>query len=69
MNGRKLRRFREFICYAMEFMGIDHNNPKGDYLRQLLQDKLIQHTHYINTNSKDMPQILNWKWNNQPNGQ
>ncbi len=36
---------------------------KGAYLKQQLQDKLIQHKHYVNKHGKDMPEILNWKWN------
>ncbi|MBE9586947.1 phosphoketolase family protein [Mucilaginibacter sp. JRF] len=35
---------------------------KGVYLKQLLQDKLIEHKHYIGANGKDMTEILNWKW-------
>ncbi|MEO8765461.1 MAG: phosphoketolase family protein [Ginsengibacter sp.] len=37
---------------------------KGAYLKQQLQDKLIEHKHYVNKNGKDMPEILNWKWKN-----
>lgn len=36
---------------------------KGDYLKQQLKDKLIEHKHYVNRYGKDMPEILNWKWN------
>jgi len=37
---------------------------KGDYLKQMMKDKLIQHKHFINKHGEDMPEILNWKWNN-----
>ena len=41
---------------------LPQTGSKGIYLKQLLQDKLIQHRHYINANGKDMPEILDWKW-------
>jgi xylulose-5-phosphate/fructose-6-phosphate phosphoketolase len=41
---------------------LPQTGSKGVYLKQVLQDKLIEHKHYINTNGKDMPEILNWKW-------
>ncbi|MDB5020898.1 MAG: phosphoketolase, partial [Pedobacter sp.] len=34
----------------------------GTYLKQKLQDKLIQHKTYINTYGEDMPEIVDWKW-------
>ncbi|WHF52901.1 phosphoketolase family protein [Chryseobacterium gotjawalense] len=37
---------------------------KGDYLKQQLKDKLIEHKHYVSEHGKDLPEILNWKWNN-----
>ena len=35
---------------------------KGAYLKQQLQDKLIEHKHYVHKHGRDMPEILNWTW-------
>jgi xylulose-5-phosphate/fructose-6-phosphate phosphoketolase len=34
----------------------------GAYLKQMTQDKLIEHKHYIDQHGKDLPEIINWKW-------
>jgi len=31
-------------------------------LKQQLQDKRIEHKHYIRKHGEDMPEIRNWKW-------
>jgi len=35
---------------------------KGAYLKQMLEDKLIEHDQYINKYGIDLPEIRNWKW-------
>jgi xylulose-5-phosphate/fructose-6-phosphate phosphoketolase len=35
---------------------------KGDYLKQDMSNKLIEHREYIRHNGMDMPEIREWKW-------
>ncbi len=35
---------------------------RAAYVKQLLQDKLIEHKHYIEKYGEDMPEIRDWKW-------
>jgi xylulose-5-phosphate/fructose-6-phosphate phosphoketolase len=32
------------------------------YLKQAMQEKLIEHNHYIRRHGEDMPEVRNWKW-------
>jgi xylulose-5-phosphate/fructose-6-phosphate phosphoketolase len=47
-------------------MDVIHRLPqtggRGAYLRQQLQDKLIEHKQYIDKHGEDLPEIRNWKW-------
>ena len=37
---------------------------KGAKLKKMLEDKLVEHTQYVDKHGQDLPEILNWKWIN-----
>lgn len=41
---------------------LPQTGSRGVYLKQLLQDKLVEHKQYIKANGEDMPEISNWQW-------
>jgi xylulose-5-phosphate/fructose-6-phosphate phosphoketolase len=43
-------------------MVLPHLGSRGVYLRQSMEDKLIEHRHYVKRHGLDIPEILNWVW-------
>jgi xylulose-5-phosphate/fructose-6-phosphate phosphoketolase len=41
---------------------LPQTGSQGAYLKQQLQDKLVEHKHYIEKYGEDMPEIRNWTW-------
>jgi xylulose-5-phosphate/fructose-6-phosphate phosphoketolase len=37
-------------------------DAKGSYMKQTLQDKLIEHKHSIRGHGEDLREIRSWKW-------
>ncbi|MDE3181874.1 MAG: phosphoketolase family protein [Bacteroidota bacterium] len=35
---------------------------RGAYLKQAMEDKLVEHKNYIRENGRDLPEVRNWKW-------
>jgi xylulose-5-phosphate/fructose-6-phosphate phosphoketolase len=52
------------VIYRLPNLG-----SKGAYLKQQMEDKLIEHKHYINKHGEDLPEIRNWKWGNPSRGE
>jgi xylulose-5-phosphate/fructose-6-phosphate phosphoketolase len=41
---------------------LPHLGSDGSYLKQSMQDKLIEHNTYIDSHGQDLPEIREWKW-------
>ena len=41
---------------------LPHLGSKFAYLKQMMQDKLIEHKHYIDKYGQDLLEIRKWKW-------
>ncbi len=41
---------------------LPHLGARGADLKQMMQDKLIEHKLYIDQHGEDLPEIRNWKW-------
>src|SRR5450830_177705 len=41
---------------------LPQTGDKGIYLKLQLEDKLIEHKHYIRKHGEDMPEIRTWRW-------
>jgi xylulose-5-phosphate/fructose-6-phosphate phosphoketolase len=41
---------------------VPRTGDKGVYLKQQLEDQLIEHKQYIDKNGEDLPETRNWKW-------
>jgi xylulose-5-phosphate/fructose-6-phosphate phosphoketolase len=41
---------------------LPHVGSAAAYLKQQMQNKLVEHKRYIDKFGQDMPEILNWRW-------
>jgi xylulose-5-phosphate/fructose-6-phosphate phosphoketolase len=41
---------------------LPQTGSRGDYLKQQLSDKLVEHRHYIERYGQDMQEIRDWSW-------
>jgi len=45
---------------------LPHLGSNGSYLKQMMQNKLIEHNTYIDAHGQDLPEIRDWKWGQLP---
>jgi xylulose-5-phosphate/fructose-6-phosphate phosphoketolase len=45
---------------------LPQTGARGVYLKQKLEDKLIEHKRYIDEQGEDLPEIRNWTWGSGP---
>ncbi len=55
----ELDRFH-LVCDVID--RVDGLGSQGVYLKQQMQDKLVEHQQYISEHGQDMPEILQWRW-------
>jgi xylulose-5-phosphate/fructose-6-phosphate phosphoketolase len=41
---------------------LPRQSTEGSYLKQVIQDKLIEHKIYIDKHGEDLPEVRNWTW-------
>jgi xylulose-5-phosphate/fructose-6-phosphate phosphoketolase len=41
---------------------LPQQSTEGSYLKQVIQDKLIEHKIYIDKHGEDLPEVRNWRW-------
>lgn len=59
---RVLNKLDRFHLVMSVIERLPHWAERAAYLKQMAQDKLIEHRLYIQRFGQDMPEILNWKW-------
>lgn len=51
-----------FDMTVLNDLDLPQAGGKGLYLKQQLQDKLMDHKHHICKHGEDLPEIRQWKW-------
>jgi len=57
-----LNRLDRFHLFANVLNRLPGPPDETAHLRQLVRDKLFEHTAYVREHGQDMPEILNWNW-------